>query len=367
LALPADSTDVIAALRLGWFVAEVRGRNRIDAPVPEVGVLPQRLDHFLPLRGERKSEELRIEAQAVMSALALRLNVAKDVRVANYAEEIEDLAKQLDAVRGKPAADAIWKRLANQLYYFDAHIQDALSSSSETQATAYLLGRGLSEAYWALDLGAEVSSATSWAFLLGTERCGELSRGVGRLSAYFNVYTAPAIAGSLVAWGKVATTSDWRSLPSARQQLYLQIRRWYEMLVLGQDPSTLIKPYTILKSWRAAAQTVSTFAWQLGTLVASLGLVVGLAALTASGKSNAGLNTLLGVVSAAGITTAAVQTNLKNSAQNALTRLRQDVYTDLVAGEITDLPNLPGKSEKEMHKITIDACQKRTMTTVASA
>jgi hypothetical protein len=94
------------------------------------------------------------------------------------------------------------------------------------------------------------------AFLLGAERTTELSRGIGRLSAYFNVYTAPAVAGSLAAWHQVAGDSAWRGQPDARQQLYLQIRRWYELLILGQDPSTLVKPYVILKSWRAAVSGV---------------------------------------------------------------------------------------------------------------
>jgi hypothetical protein len=352
-------------------VAEVKGRNRLDAAHPEVTLLPPRSDHFLPLRNERGSDELRIEAQAVMTALATLLQVNLDQHGGDYSSQIDTMAKELDGVRGNPNAvpsrETQWNCLSNKIFYFDAHIQDTLASKSDTQANAYLLGRGLSEAYWALNPAAKDGTSASWSFLLGDDRCSELSRGVGRLSAYFNSYTAPAIGGSLTAWNTVAGDSDWRSKPEARQKLYLQLRSWYELLILGQDPSTLIQPYAILKSGRAAVQAVSTFAVQLITLLLSLGLVVGLAFLASYGKSSAWANTLIGLLSAAGITTAAVQANLKNTAQSALTRLRQDVYSDLVAGDITCLPDKPGTNSKDMNKVILQLTEKRSLTTVSSA
>ena len=75
---PADSDGVISALRLGWYVAEVRGRNRPDAPRPESGFTAANEVHVLPLRNERGEEDLRIEAQVVMSALAGRFAVDTD-------------------------------------------------------------------------------------------------------------------------------------------------------------------------------------------------------------------------------------------------------------------------------------------------
>jgi hypothetical protein len=329
------------------------------------------MGHCLPLRSERGAEELRIEAQAVLLKLSIDCGVNSDQVHANYANEIEQMAHALDTARANPAADLsaeeLWTSLTDLLFHYDAHIQDTLSSNSDKQATAYLLGRGLAEAYWALDPGGPDGTVTSWSFLLGNERCTELSRGVGRLTAYFSPYTAAAISGSLVAWKKVASDGTWRAQPGAAATLYLQIRGWYELLVLGQDPSTLIAPYAILKSWRAATQAIRTFAVQLVTLGVSLALLVLLAFLSTYGKTNAGANTVLGIVSGLGITAAAVQTNLKNTAQAATTRLRQDVYTDLVAGDVTTLPDLPGKSKEAMRKLTIQACQERTLTTAQAA
>lgn len=371
MTLPSDADEVLKALRLGWYVAEVRGRNRPDSPEPEAATRPPRMGHALPLRSERDAVELRIEAQAVLQKLSVNCGVNSDQFHADFAGEIESIADNMDDARKNPAADPsaedLWKQLTQTFFYFDAHIQDTLSSTSDTQATAYLLGRGLAEAYWALDPKAPDGTVTSWNFLMGDERCTELSRDVGRLSAYFNSYTAAAVSGSLAAWKKVAAQKTWRDQPGAPGKLYLQIRRWYELLVLGQDPSTLIKPYAILRSWKAALHAVSTFAVQLITLGLSLILLVVLTFLATYGKTSATVNTIIGILSALGITTAALQTNVKNQAQAASTRLRQDVYTDLVAGDITVLPNQPGKSREQMRKLTIRACQERTLTTATAA
>ena len=43
-----DAHDVLAALRLGWSVAEMRGRNRPDGPPGEVIGMPDRVDHPPP-------------------------------------------------------------------------------------------------------------------------------------------------------------------------------------------------------------------------------------------------------------------------------------------------------------------------------
>jgi hypothetical protein len=145
------------------------------------------------------------------------------------------------------------------------------------------------------------------------------------------------------------------------------MRGWYELLVLQQDPSTLVKPYAILKSWRATLQTLSTFAVQLVTLVISLGLLIGLSFLATYGKTSAWANSLIGMLSAIGVTAAAVQAKMKNTAQAAIPRLHQDVYADLVAADITHVPRKPGVSERKMRKLVVASAQNRELTTIASA
>jgi hypothetical protein len=50
---------------------------------------------------------------------------------------------------------------------------------------------------------------------------------------------------------------------------------------------------------------------------------------------------LLGLIAITGFTTAGFLAKLKNQAQAMVTRLRQDVYTDLVAVAITTAPAIP--------------------------
>jgi hypothetical protein len=350
-------------------MAEVRGRNRPSGPQPPGDQLPNRDDQVLPLRIERTATELRIEAQTVLHNLSGDLGVdavtvdnQKQSRTAIIDQQAHALAA---AAPQTPTAVTAWTALAASIYDLDAHAQDTLTAQSDMRAAAYQLGRGLSEAYWALDPDATGVPLTPqcWTFLLGEHRCQELTRLAGRLSGYFNPYCPPAIAGTLSLWQLVASDQRWRE--SAQDHLYQQLRRWYELLILGQDPSTLIQPYALLKNWRASFHALRALWVQLVTAAVSLALVTALITLIVNGSANALLKTLLGVLGVVGLSAATVQAGIKTTAQGLLTRLRQDAYTDLVAVAIAEAPAKPGA--RRPHKIVIDAVRKRTLTTIADA
>jgi hypothetical protein len=289
---------------------------------------------------ERSSAELRIEAQAVLAALAIKLQVDA-ASGTSLVGGIDQAAKDLSAKRlaKDPGAAAAWDRLAELLYIFDAHVQDTLTATSDTQACGYQLGRGLAEAYWALAPAAgDADSVGSWSFLLGSDRCDELSRMVGRLSGYFNAYTAPAVAGCLQVWKEVAIAPAWRGSPESIKDLYLQIRRWYELLILGQDPSTLVEPFALLKSFRVLTRTLRLFWPQLVGALVSLAAVVIAIALIANGSGTPLGRTLVGAAGAIGLSATSFSAKLKSSAQALLQRIREDAYTDLVAVAITIVP-----------------------------
>ena len=167
-----------------------------------------------------------------------------------------------------------WADLAELMWQFDAHVQDRLAALSESQAMGYQLGRGLAETYWALDSEQQDGSA-SWGFLLGERRCGELSRLTGRLAAYMGEYTASAIAGSLEVWKSVVSTPAWLGHPArADVALYNQIRRWYELIILGQDPTTLIGPAAVMRNYRTLARALKLFWPQLLATILGLGSLV---------------------------------------------------------------------------------------------
>jgi hypothetical protein len=242
------------------------------------------------------------------------------------------------------AARQPWADLAELMWQFDAHVQDRLAALSESQAIGYQLGRGLADTYWALNPGQEHGSA-SWSFLLGERRCGELSRLTGRLAAYMGEYTAPAIAGSLGVWKAVVSTPGWLGdAQQTGQALYSQIRRWYELIVLGQDPTTMIGPAAVMRNYRTLARAFQLFWPQLLATVFGLGALITLLFLVNVGGAAAWEKTLSGVLAAVGLSLAGLTGTLKNSAQALTKRLRQDAYTDLVALAVQTAPTPPDKS-----------------------
>jgi hypothetical protein len=324
---------------------------------------------MLPLRIERTATELRIEAQAVLHKLACDLGVDEvtvDGQPQSHTAVIEQQAHALaTATPEVSAAGTAWKALAASVFDLDAHAQDTLAARSDMQAAAYQFGRGLAEAYWALDPDAACQPLVPgcWTFVLGEHRCGELTRLAGRLSAYFNPYCPPAIAGTLSLWQSIAGDEAWRK--SAQDQLYQQSRRWYELLILGQDPSTLIPPYSLVRNWQATLRALQALWVPLATAAVSLALVVALVTLSIEGSASAFLKALFGVAGAAGLSAATVQARLKNSGQGLLTRLRQDAYTDLVAEAIAEAPDKPGA--RRPRKVVAREVRKRTLTTTAGA
>jgi hypothetical protein len=464
-----DAQDVLSALRLGWSVAEMRGRIRPGGPPGDVGGMPDHIDHPLPLRIERGPAELRIEVHSVVADLARRLHIedsadgiglcaalADQVRLLVHVrapEAAEALQKALDLLEqagseqaiqilkaaradqqalvtrhqravaaaqqvlagarqltaaGPPSAGAHaaavlaaenaveleqaisageaaglaaldqvievldspdiaaqaaaesirqrqleladaargpWADLAELIWRFDAHAQNRLTATSESQGIGYQLGRGLAETYWALD-PAQVTGSASWSFLLSERRCGELSRMTGRLAAYMGDYTASAIAGSVEVWKEVARTPEWLGdVQQADRALYSQIRRWYELIILRQDPTTLIGPAALMKNYRTVSRALQLFWPQLVAAVFGLGFLVVLLLLVSADIGTSWEKTLSGILAAIGLSLAGLTGTLKNSAQALLTRLRQDAYTDLVAIAVQTAPPPPKKSD----------------------
>jgi hypothetical protein len=143
---------------------------------------------------------------------------------------------------------------------------------------------------------------------------------------------------------------DKNTPPVAR--LYLQLRRWYELLVLGQDPTTLVKPFAVIKGWRTTARALRLFVPQVIAAVSFTAM--GIVGLIFSGEGAFG--PLLGLAGA-GLSITTIQGRLKNSSNALITRLRQDLYTDLVGTAITIVPPPPTKRSVE------DAVRSRELTT----
>lgn len=356
MAAPRDTTVVLKAFRLGWYLAEVRGRNRPNTPAKDDHYLPGGDYRPLPLRVERSATERRIEAQGVLTELAIRLDVNDDGHGGSFGKTVDQdachLAKSRLATKTPPAViEQQWKDLAEVLWNFDAHIQDELTARSEMQACAYQLGRGLAETYWALD-PLESEKAHGWGFLLGDRRCAELGRFIGRLSAYLNTYTGSAVVGSIEIWKEYAKDAKFDkddpvqvgAAMAAQEAMHGQIRRWYELIVLGQDPTTLIRPFGMLSSWRMLKQAVRQFWPQVAFTVIGLCFLATFIALLTAGVGSDLVRTLGALLGAAGLSIGGVTGALKNSAQSLLVRLRQDTYTELVTEGVIVEPPLMSKT-----------------------
>jgi hypothetical protein len=364
---PLDRDLVQSAIRLGWSVAEVRGRNRPGGPRGTVVDLPSPIDDPLPLRIQRSPTELRIEAQEILAYLAKKLDVDNRSGRPPFGDAIDVAARALAQARElepddtEPARRA-WQALASLLWEFDGHVQDRLTAASDTQANGYQLGRGLAECYWALDLAA-AEGWDSWAFLFDHLRCAELTRLAGRLSPYMESFSAPAIAGSLEVWKRLATDEQWRRQPTVQEDLYQQIRNWYELMVLDQDPTQLVEPYHLLRNWRVTAKAVQAFIPQLVVAAVSALLLVGFVIALSQKRPLGWLEAVTSVLGAIGLSTAGLSAKLNNEAQALSTRLRQDAYTDLVAVAITTVPDPPpGPHSKGREAVVQDAVGARTLT-----
>ena len=252
------------------------------------------------------------------------------------------VAAVVSAAPGDPAAQ--WDALQELIFKFDEHIQDALALGPDTVANGYQLGRALAEPYWALNPAVDTDqSPAAWQFLLGSSRCNEIGRLAGRLGGYLHPYTAAAIAGSVQIWKHVAADKAWRS--NAHGYLYRQMRTWYELVVMGQDPTTLVRPYALTRNHRMIMRALRIFWPEVLGIVVAAGALSGFVVLLGENKVNSVLNSALGLIAIAGFTTAGFLAKLKNGAQAMVTRLRQDVYTDLVAVAITTVPDMPSLPE----------------------
>ena len=239
-----------------------------------------------------------------------------------------------------------WRRTAGFFLSWDSRFQDELARQGEDLANAYLLGRGLSESFWGL--GPERTwvvdgqvTATSLSFLFGDERRRELSRMLGRLGGVdVHPMTAPVIAGSLEAWSVVAGDPGWSAAPDLRPQLYEQVRGWYQLLVLGQDPTTLIRPYAKLASLRGLVRAARLFWPQVVLALVALVLVTSFFAVI-GGSGPSWVSSLLGSTGISVLALAGLLARGQSAAQRLLTRVRQDAYTDLVAVSVTVVPTAP--------------------------
>jgi hypothetical protein len=333
--------EVTLAVRFGWTLAESRGRMMSDGPRPRSVRLPAEPTDWLPLRSQRLPAAACVEAIDSLRALVQR--VVPPSAESFDAELTELLAASPAAADGSRPSAAVARFFGK----WDTLIQNELARRDDLIANAYLLGRGLAECYWALGADSAWTSAdgadtaVSLRFLFGAARRQELTTMLGRVGPHLGTsVNAASISGSLEAWGAVAADPVWSKVPTLRDQLYDQVRRWYQLVVLGQDATTLLRPDARLTGVRNAPRVLRAYWPQLVIAVLAAGLITAFFGLT-RGSAPPWLTSLLATSGVSAFAVAGVAARVKSGAQQLSVRLRQDVYTDLVAIDVSVVPPYP--------------------------
>jgi hypothetical protein len=334
----------------------------------------------LPLRSQRTGSASRRQSVRALLSLTRQLELAgSEVFEAELGEVLPPFTPGGEAslvAQSGQDRDPAWSRVADCFIDWDGRFQDELNQRDEHLANAYLLGRGVSECYWGL--GPEDArtsdgevTAVSLAFLLGEDRRRELTRMLGRLGPdTIHPLSAAGISGSLEAWGDVAADQRWSRDPQTRAMLYEQVRQWYQLLTLGQDPTTLIRPYARLTSTRYLVRAARSFLPQAILAVVALALVAGFFVVTGE-KGTSWVSPVLATGGFGAFAVAWLLARGQSAAQRLVTRMRQDAYTDLVAISVVIVPPHPaGSGEPTMRQVRKQlerAVRRRLLTPPTSA
>jgi hypothetical protein len=366
--LTVSPDDSAAALRIGWTLAEVRGRfdpraDQSDTPNPPPPAL------LLDAANERSAVERQVEAVKILATLSEGGGGTTDLAVGvlsfgtewatgNNAEAIKALKasgmlrylaacliwsrtkKDLSGTLGSnPPLDEAntdtpemwWNLLAMFLWAWDEAIQDQFATQTFGTASSYELGRGLAESYWALNPSAPAGDPSSWSFLLGEDRVDALAENSRRLAPVIGTITAGAVESTVRSWGTVA--KDPGDYVDPQKKLKEQIICWRDLLVTGRDPLTMVDSHELEKVARRPWPLFRAFGWEI-VLVLIGGLLIGLAAAYLS-KASA---TILSVLGAVGITASALVGWAKSNVQKVTDRVRDAVNLDAVIQGVQRLP-----------------------------
>jgi hypothetical protein len=331
----ADSESALEAFRLGWAMAEVRGRTWLGDRDPAAAAVPDatRVGHALPLAAERKPGEQAIESREVLATLAARVGVDVPANrltgqrgyTSPASARLRSLSDAVDSRRGSQREfRASWNAFSRFVYAWDAHIQDVLAAGAFGRASAYQLGRGLAEASWALDPPSDPGSWSGWSFLLGTERVAFLQQLLDRLAPYFHPLTLPALKNSLEQWRMRAAIEAGqapaqRERSAAPQALRQQARRWRDLVVTRQDPRIPLEPGAKIRKSAVVWPYLRSLWPQLSFVALGTAVLVVAAYLVPSNGSQGAVAAILGTAS---ITSATISAKAKSSAQSLLAQAR---------------------------------------------
>jgi len=308
----------------------------------------------LPLSVERSPAELRIEAESVLkhlvdtpalNPLANDLSGGRQIAAANTraADQLTLLAQELNRARegqDDKEINAAWTKLSELLYLWDARLHDVLAAGPFGIASAYQLGRGLAEVYWALDVDALDGAPGSWGWVLSAHRCAALKGMLERLAGSLPDGIAEAIAASLSQWRRVAISPTWRTETGVIQQLNRQIQTWRDLLITGFDPLAMVGAAERVRKARHVVPYLRAFRAELVGLVAVV-FAAGGALYLITSAHDPFWGAILSGLGALGITTKSIVARLKTVAGDLVAQLRRLINVEMITATSLYLPMRP--------------------------
>jgi hypothetical protein len=340
-----DPTDLSNFFRLGWALAESRGRLLHSAPKTTSGARPE---HALPLESERTWREQTIETREILQALADGLDLDRPLhelsRQGKGAKKGDTAMSRLRELEKHVAETETAHALGSALEFFydwDERIQDILAPRSFELSSAYLLGRGLAESYWALHPDKPDSDQLGWGgFLFAEERLQALKRLLWALSGSFQPAPVDALPASLDAWARLAHDPDdaVRRHPLTYETLHTQIGVWHDVLLTRQPPQARVSSEDLVERARKMKPILRAF-WQ----EAALGLLFLVVTVTgvvlfAVGGVAADFAPAVAVLGGIGITGAGTLASTKNQANSLFKELQTMMKADAVKAALTTAP-----------------------------
>jgi hypothetical protein len=353
---PADLSTVRYAFRLGWAIAELRGRYQPDhynQRDPGDETVFKRGMFQLPLASERSPAEIRKELIQAVEALSKQLELDK---VESIAKSWEALKKLLDESEATEERQPLWSDAVKCFFQWDAHTQAALTLEA-THEAGYQLGRGLAETYWALEPGREADEMGSWEFVLGERRYEILQRMAARLSSYLGASTVAAVEGPLADWSALARDPARRIKPEVIGRLFRQGLLWRDLIRGERQPADLqvnadVDSPPTAKVWSDLGLYREAFTSLRLPLLAGIAgiaaLVIG-AWLLASGASNSGLSAAISILGTLGVTSASLYARAKANATSLLANFNKEVEVERVR-KAADLCPQNGEAFRRGHQ-----------------
>jgi hypothetical protein len=360
------------ALNLGWSIAELRGRIRYGHVEPPGTVdyqFPREEFHALPIGGEHSLVEQQIATRVVVGLLADRfaLNDPLPQRKEPPPDTIKALAMDLerkleaaektsapvrpDAYPAESEVGKAWEAAAEAIYYWDEQIQDGLGVSAELLA-AYQLGRGLADAFWALDPDAPEPATKptvestlspphpgSWEFLLGPRRQQMLGAYLGLLEGAFAPLTGSAVRGPLLRWCALVGDRQVRNRSEAALvALRGQLHNWRDVLLGSRDPISFAKGFGLKLALRQALRVAQTLPLETFLLLGGIALMAAAGYALGSDTTRTGTAVAASVLGFFGVTGAGLLARAKAQAAVLGVHLREAFYRDIVEAQATVLP-----------------------------